>query len=346
MSVPHDHAVNAASPHLSYEALVELLDSIFRRHGTRPEVASVLAANCAGAERDGAHSHGVFRIPGYVSTLNSGWVNGQAVPVVEDVASGFVRVDAGNGFAQPALAAGRALLVEKARSAGIAVMAIRNSHHFAALWPDVEPFAYEGLVALSVVNSMTCVVPHGADRPLFGTNPIAFAAPRANADPIVFDLATSAIAHGDVQIAARKGERLPPGMGVDSLGQPTTDPKAILEGGALLPFGGHKGSALSMMVELLAAALTGGNFSFEFDWSNHPGAKTPWTGQLLIVIDPSKAAGQGFAERSEELVRQMHGVGLRRLPGDRRHRERARATAEGIVLDAQTLAQLRELAGQ
>ena len=346
MSVPHDHAVNAASPHLSYEALVELLDSIFRRHGTSPEVASVLAANCAGAERDGAHSHGVFRIPGYVSTLNSGWVNGQAVPVVEDVASGFVRVDAGNGFAQPALAAGRALLVEKARSAGIAVMAIRNSHHFAALWPDVEPFAYEGLVALSVVNSMTCVVPHGADRPLFGTNPIAFAAPRANADPIVFDLATSAIAHGDVQIAARKGERLPPGMGVDSLGQPTTDPKAILEGGALLPFGGHKGSALSMMVELLAAALTGGNFSFEFDWSNHPGAKTPWTGQLLIVIDPSKAAGQGFAERSEELVRQMHGVGLRRLPGDRRHRERARAATEGIVLDAQTLAQLRELAGQ
>ncbi len=227
----------------------------------------------------------------------SGWVDGQAVPVVEDVAAAFVRVDAGNGFAQPALAAARELLVSKARSAGIAVLAIRNSHHFAALWPDVEPFAEEGLVALSVVNSMTCVVPHGADRPLFGTNPIAFAAPQAQGQPIVFDLATSAIAHGDVQIAARKGERLPPGIGVDSLGQPTQDPRAILEGGALLPFGGHKGSALSMMVELLAAALTGGNFSFEFDWSGHPGAKTPWTGQLLIVIDPSKAAGQSFAER-------------------------------------------------
>jgi delta1-piperideine-2-carboxylate reductase len=261
------------------------------------------------------------------------------------VASGFVRVDAANGFAQPALAAARPLLVEKARSAGIAVLAIRNSHHFAALWPDVEPFADEGLVALSVVNSMTCVVPHGADRPLFGTNPIAFAAPRANGAPIVFDLATSAIAHGDVQIAARKGERLPPGMGVDSLGQPTQDPKAILEGGALLPFGGHKGSALSMMVELLAAALTGGNFSFEFDWSNHPGAKTPWTGQLLIVIDPSKSAGQNFAERSQELVRQMHGVGLKRLPGDRRHGQRAKARVEGIALDPQTLADLRELAG-
>ncbi|MNU87797.1 (2R)-3-sulfolactate dehydrogenase (NADP(+)) [compost metagenome] len=345
MSAPHDHVSTVVSQNLSLAELTALLEKIFLRHGTSADVARVLAQNCAGAERDGAHSHGVFRIPGYVSTLNSGWVNGKAVPVVEDVASGFVRVDAGNGFAQPALAAARALLVEKARSAGIAVLAIRNSHHFAALWPDVEPFAYEGLVALSVVNSMTCVVPHGADRPLFGTNPIAFAAPRADGEPIVFDLATSAIAHGDVQIAARKGERLPPGMGVDGLGQPTQDPKAILEGGALLPFGGHKGSALSMMVELLAAALTGGNFSFEFDWKNHPGAKTPWTGQLLIVIDPSKAAGQSFAERSQELVRQMHGVGLKRLPGDRRHYQRAKSQTDGIALDEPTLANLRELAG-
>lgn len=342
MSALSDHT---ASGPLSFDALVSLLEKIFLRHGTSAEVARTLAQNCASAERDGAHSHGVFRIPGYVSTLKSGWVNGQAVPVVEDIASGFVRVDAGNGFAQPALAAARPLLVAKARSAGIAVLAIRNSHHFAALWPDVEPFAYEGLVALSVVNSMTCVVPHGADRPLFGTNPIAFAAPRAGGEPIVFDLATSAIAHGDVQIAARKGELLPPGMGVDSQGRPTCDPKAILEGGALLPFGGHKGSALSMMVELLAAALTGGNFSFEFDWNNHPGAKTPWTGQLLIVIDPSKAAGKDFAERSQELVRQMQGVGLQRLPGDRRHRERRQSNESGIALDEQTMAQLRELAG-
>ena len=339
---PLDHA--PSTTHLSYEALTLLLQRIFIRQGTSESVAQVLAENCASAERDGAHSHGVFRVPGYVSTLNSGWVDGKAVPIVEDVASGFVRVDAVNGFAQPALAAARSLLVDKARSAGIALLAIHNSHHFAALWPDVEPFAEEGLVALSVVNSMTCVVPHGADRPLFGTNPIAFAAPRADGPPIVFDLATSAIAHGDVQIAARKGERLPPGMGVDSLGQPTQDPKAILEGGALLPFGGHKGSALSMMVELLAAALTGGNFSFEFDWSDHPGARTPWTGQLLIVIDPSKTSGQAFAERSQELVRQMHAAGLRRLPGDRRHRARAKAEQEGIVVDAGELQHLRDLA--
>lgn len=339
---PLDHA--PSTTHLSYEALTLLLQRIFIRQGTSESVAQVLAENCASAERDGAHSHGVFRVPGYVSTLNSGWVDGKAVPIVEDVASGFVRVDAVNGFAQPALAAARSLLVDKARSAGIALLAIHNSHHFAALWPDVEPFAEEGLVALSVVNSMTCVVPHGADRPLFGTNPIAFAAPRADGPPIVFDLATSAIAHGDVQIAARKGERLPPGMGVDSLGQPTQDPKAILEGGALLPFGGHKGSALSMMVELLAAALTGGNFSFEFDWSQHPGAKTPWTGQLVIVIDPTKAEGSRFAERSRELVEQMQAVGLTRMPGERRLREREASARDGVSVTAQEFEQLQVLA--
>lgn len=180
-----------------------MLQSIFERHGCSATVAAVLAHNCTSAQRDGAHSHGVFRIPGYVSTLASGWVDGRAESQVTDLAPAYVRVDAKGGFAQPALAAARPLLVEKARSAGIAVLAIHNSHHFAALWPDVEPFAEEGLVALSVVNSMTCVVPHGAREPLFGTNPIAFAAPCAGHDPIVFDMATSAMAHGDVQIAAR-----------------------------------------------------------------------------------------------------------------------------------------------
>lgn len=336
--------MSAPVKQLPFAELESLLQRIFLRHGTSDAVARALAFNCASAQRDGAHSHGVFRIPGYVSTLASGWVNGKAEPVVRDVASGYVSVDAGGGFAQPALAAARELLLSKVRSAGIAVLAIHNSHHFAALWPDVEPFADEGLVALSVVNSMTCVVPQGGQRPLFGTNPIAFAAPCAGAAPIVFDMATSAIAHGDVQIAARKGELLPEGMGVDRLGQPTRDPAAILDGGALLPFGGHKGSALAMMVELLAAALTGGNFSFEFDWSQHPGAKTPWTGQLLIVIDPALAQGNRFAERSRELVRQMEAVGVSRLPGERRFREREKSAREGVTLSLDEFEQLLLLA--
>lgn len=330
--------------HLSFAELSALLARIFERHGTSAEVAAILADNCASAQRDGSDSHGIFRIPGYVATLASGWVDGKAVPQVTDAAPGFISVDAKNGFAQPALAAARALLLEKARANGIALLAIHNSHHFAALWPDVEPFAREGLVALSFVNSMACVVPHGGKRALFGTNPIAFAAPREGHHPLVFDLATSAIANGDVQIAAREGKQLPPGYGVDRDGQPTCDPRAILDGGALLPFGGYKGSALSMMVELLAAALTGGNFSFDFDWSGHPGAQTPWTGQLLIVIDPSKGAGHNFAARTEVLVRQMQDAGQPRQPGDRRYRQRSLAEREGIAIIDTELARLRALA--
>ena len=321
-----------------------LLAQVFARHGTSPSVAAALAHNCALAQRDGADSHGVFRVPGYLSTLASGWVNGHAVPQVEDVAPGYVAVDAGNGFAQPALDAARSLLIDKARRNGIALLAVRNSHHFAALWLDVEPLAREGLVALAFVNSMACVVPSGGKRPLFGTNPMAFAAPRAGGEPLVFDLATSAIAHGDVQIAARAGETLPEGYGVDRHGQPTCDPAAILDGGALLPFGGYKGSALSMMVELLAAALTGGNFSFDFNWSQHPGAQTPWTGELLIVIDPSKGAGGNFAQRTEDLVQAMRGAGQARQPGDRRYAERALADQLGVAISQQDLASLQALA--
>ena len=316
----------------SFEHLTQRLQRLFEKHGCSATVAAVLARNCASAQRDGAHSHGVFRLPGYLSTLDSGWVDGHAVPEVQDRAPGVLRVDAHGGFAQPALAAAHEQLLAKARRNGIALLAIHNSHHFAALWPDVEPFAEVGLIALSVVNSMTCVVPHGARAPVFGTNPIAFAAPGGQGAPIVFDMATSAMAHGDIQIAAREGRSVPPDVGVDSAGLPTTDPQAILDGGALLPFGGHKGSALSMMVELLAAALTGGHFSWEFDWSGHPGAKTPWTGQLVIVIDPGHTVGGGFAVRSQQLLQQLEAAGLSRLPGQRRLAERAMAARQGVAL--------------
>lgn len=349
----HSHDTASRTAHtpqghvrIPVDELAATLACIFERHGCSADVAQVLGRNVAHAQRDGSDSHGIFRIPGYVSTLASGWVDGTAQPVVHDAAPGFVSVDARNGYAQPAHEAARDLVIEKARAQGIAMLAIHDSHHFAALWPDVEPYAQAGLVALTFVNSMACVVPHGGKHALFGTNPIAFAAPREQGNPLVFDLATSAMAHGDIQIAAREGRQLPPGCGVDSDGNPTTDPAAILEGGALLPFGGHKGSALSMMVELLAAALTGGNFSFGFTWEHHPGAQSPRTGQLLIVIDPSKGAGANFAARAEELVAALHEAGQSRLPGDRRYRLREESLTQGVPISKAEWEKLCALAGR
>ncbi len=215
-----DHATSTPQEHIPFDTLRTTLTRIFERHGTSPAVAAVLADNCASAERDGAHSHGVFRIPGYLSTLASGWVDGHAVPRVRDMAPGFLSVDACNGFAQPAYMMAYDALVAKARGNGIALLAIHNSHHFAALWPDVEPLARDGLVALALVNSMACVVPSGGTTALFGTNPIAFAAPARAMTRWCSTLATSAIAHGDVQIAAREGRPLPEAAGVDCHGQP------------------------------------------------------------------------------------------------------------------------------
>ena len=329
---------------IAYDDLVALLHTIFIRFGTSDEVASILSRNCAAAERDGSKSHGLFRVPGYVSTLKSGWVDGKAEPLVEDAAGAFVRVDAMNGFTQPALAKGTPLLLEKVRQSGIALMAIRQSHHFGALWPDVEPFARQGLVALSVVNSFACVAPVGGHLPVYGTNPLAFASPREGGDPLVFDQAASALANGDVRLAAREERSLPPGSGVDRTGAPTTDPRAILDGGALLPFGGHKGASIAMMIEILSAALTGGQFSFEVDWSKHPGAETPKTGQLLIVIDPEAGGGRHFAARVEQLIGRIHDAGQERLPGDRRYALRRQAEATGIPVTETLLAELRELA--
>ncbi len=277
-----------ASFKLFYDELAVRLRVIFERHGCSEEVARMLGENCAAAERDGIYSHGIFRMSGYVSTLKTrGWVDGHATPQVKDVAPSFLRIDAMNGFTVPALASGRTLAVRKAFDNGAAVIAIHNSHHLGALSLDVEPFAAEGLIALSVVNAVRSVAPFGGKKPVFGTNPIAFATPRENGLPLVFDLATSVMAKGEVQIAARDGKTLLPGVGVDRSGSPTTDPKSIVNGGALLTFGGYKGASLSLMVEILCAALGGGKFSAEVDLSESPGAATPHTGQTLILIDPN-----------------------------------------------------------
>jgi delta1-piperideine-2-carboxylate reductase len=329
---------------ISYDDLVALLASIFRWHDCSDHVAALLAENMAGAERDGAHSHGVFRIKGNLDSLDSGWVDGKAVPVLEDVAPGMLRADGRNGFSLPVLQLARQPLMEKARINGIALLSVRKAHHFSAVWPDIEPFAREGFIAMAIVNSMASVVPHGGHRKVYGTNPMGFAVPRAGSDPLVFDQASSAMANGDVQIAAREGRQLPPGTGVDSDGAPTTDPRAVLDGGALLPFGGHKGSSIAMMMEIMGAALAGGDYSFEMDWSAYPGAATPHGGQTYILIDPTRGAVNSFADRVEVLFDEIRDAGQSRLPADRRYANRRDALAHGIPVTEDMLAEIRRLA--
>lgn len=314
-----------------FPLLVSRLTRLLADAGASPAVAETIARNCAGCERDGALSHGVFRIPGYLRSLRSGWADGHATPVVS-VDGAMVRVDAARGFAQPALAASANAIDEAVAATGAAVVAIRDAHHFSALWPDVEPFAERGLLAMTMVTGAAQVIPRGASEKMLGTNPFAFAAPVAGGDPFVFDFATSSISHGDLQLAARADERVPPGTGVGRGGADTTDPHEILDGGGLLPFGGHKGQALSMMVELLASGLTASAFSHRGDLVLPPRPEdggTDIAGQFVLVIDPDRD-GAGFAGRVRSFVDALRAAGVERMPGDRRYRNRAEALRRGI----------------
>lgn len=327
---------------LSFDDLQALVARILMQAGMSDANAAIVARVIVVAERDGAHSHGLFRLPGYVSTLRSGWVDGHATPVVKEVAPSMLHADASNGYAQVALDAVRVPLMAMARRQGVATLCVSNSHHFAALWPDVEPFAEAGFVALTVVNARSRVAVFGARKKMLGTNPMAFACPRANGPPLVWDQASSVMSQGEVLRARQAGHAVPLGVGLDAAGEPSTDPAAILDGGALLPFGAHKGADIALMVEILAAALTGGRFGFEDQSAAYPGAQSSNAGQFLLLIDPAHSAGGTFAHRVEMLIGQLREAGATRLPGEARHTKRA-AMQDQIVLSDQGYADLRAM---
>jgi len=328
---------------VSVDALLDLVTRVLLRHGASASNVAPVAETIVAAERDGSASHGLLRLPGYVATLKSGWVDGRAVPVVTDAAPGLVVTDAANGFAQPALRTSAALLREKARSQGIAALAIRSSHHFAAVWPDIEPFAADGFIALALVNGRRRMVVYDGKRKVLGTSPMGFACPRTGKPPLVWDQASSVMAQGDVLLAAQRGEMLPEGVGLDADGNPTTDPRVLLDGGSALPFGDHKGSSIALMIEVMAGALTGGCFGFEDRSAEYPGAQTSKAGQTVILIDPSRVRGNRYFERIESLFAALSESGVTRLPADRRYARRERSLRDGIVLSDRQRAQLDEL---
>ena len=227
-----------------------------------------------------------------------------------------------NGYAPLSIERGIPLLAEAAKTIGIAALTITHTHHFAALWPETEAIASHGLVGIACTAYKPSVAPAGAKKPLFGTNPLSFAWPRPGNTPVVFDMATAARARGDVALAARDGHLLPPGIGLDKEGNDTTDPHAILDGGMLLPFGGYKGSAIAMMVELLAAGMVGERFSYEAAAADTPDGGPPRGGEFLLAMSPQLIAGDDWAEHSQGFFDKLSGMEGVRLPGQRRHTNR------------------------
>jgi delta1-piperideine-2-carboxylate reductase len=211
---------------------------------------------------------------------------------------------------------------------GSAIMTTANGHHFAALWPDIEPLAADGYIALTMVNTRARMVVWQGTRKVLGTNPMAFACPRKSVPPVVWDQASSVMSQGDVLLASAAKRPLPAGVGVDAAGKATTDPGAVLKDGALLPYGGIKGGSLAFMIEVLAT-MGGARFGFEDESAKIPGAVTSNAGQFLLLIDPRRF-GDGFLDRIEALIEQLRDAGTGRLPGDLRYERRRVAERDGI----------------
>ena len=222
---------------INLEEIKALVTNVFLKQGCNKVNAEALARTITKAEEDGASSHGLFRVPGYVASLKSGKVNGKASPKVKNVTPVILQCDADNGFASTAHEKALPMLAEAAKTNGISVLSIKGCYHFAALWPETEYLAQQNLVGVACTAFKPSVAPAGAKEAFFGTNPISMAWPRKNNFPVVFDMATATMAKGEVMIAARDGHMLPDGVGLGENGEPSNDPKEVLKG-VLHPFGG------------------------------------------------------------------------------------------------------------
>lgn len=326
---------------LTVQAIHDLAERCLLDNGCDGPNAAAVARTIAAAEADGAVSHGLFRLPGYVRSLRSGKVNGAATPRVDRISPSALRVDGDRGFAPLTLEQGIPHLTTAAESLGVAVMLIRNSFHFAALWPEVEALARNQLVGLACTAHTPMVAPYGGHVPFFSTNPVAFAYPRPGGDPFVFDMATAAKSRGDIGVAARDGEALSPGVGLDADGNPTTDAAKVHDGGVILPFGGYKGSAIATMVELLAAGLVGDLFSYEAAEVDNGDGGPAIGGEFVLAMSPERLAGSGWAEHADAFLARLESLDGVRLPGRRRFEHRR--STEPRTVDADLVATIHGL---
>lgn len=311
----------------------------FQKRGAARSAALSVAKALVAAEADGLKGHGLQRVPTYLTMVKSGKAKGEAKPTASRPRPGVLVVDAAEGFAYPALDLALRKLPAIARKQGIAAAAIANSNHCGVAGHHVEALAREGLVAILFANTPAAMAPTGGNRAVYGTNPIAFAAPLEGRPPVVVDLSLSKVARGNLVAARQKGEAIPDDWALDPEGKPTTDPARGIAG-TMLPLGGAKGAALAFMVEALAAAVVGANLAFEASSFLDDKGGPPRVGQLILALDPAGFGHGRFAERMATLAKAIESQNGARLSGMRRIALREKAAKEGIVFPGLLLEQI------
>nr|WP_218626939.1 malate/lactate/ureidoglycolate dehydrogenase [Sodalis sp. dw_96] len=313
------------------------------------KIAAQVADNLVEACLKGHDSHGVSMLPRYIAAIREGGLHPHADAVLTLDAGALLSFDGGQGFGQVVGRQAMAQGIERAKQLGVAVVGLANSHHLGRIGAWAEQAAAAGLVSIHFanVNSRSPVMPWQGQKPRLGTNPFCVGIPIAGADhPLILDFATSIIAGNKARIAWNAGQDLAPGCIVDDQGQPAVDPRWLMEEpfGALLPFGKHKGSGLSVVCSLLGAALTGGMTE------RHDNRDTQriLNSMLSILIDPLKLGGAANypLEIADLLdwVRSSRDDGALLLPGDAEHEKYQQRLALGIEVDDTSWRQLAALA--
>jgi LDH2 family malate/lactate/ureidoglycolate dehydrogenase len=275
---------------------------IFARLDVPQEDAGIVAHHLVEADLRGVHSHGVIRVPTYVTGLKAGRINPRPnLEVVEDN-GGQVIMDGDFGLGQLTAFRANELAIERGREHGMAAVALRRSTHCGAMAYYAIRARAAGLIGLAITNAGMNMTPTGGTQKIIGNNPFAMAVPTTRAWPMVLDMATSVVAGGKLDVARSKGEPIPLGWARDKDGNPTTDPVAARQG-SLEPVGGYKGYGMAIMLDVLAGVLSGGRFGGMLGTEGGHGGM----GQFFMTIDVSRFMPlDQFKARMDELIDQIH----------------------------------------
>lgn len=314
------------------------------RAGAHAAMAAAAARHLVRAEEQGLPTHGMSRVPFYVSMLKAGRADGTASPRLVADKAGVCLVDNGDALPYESCAMAIREVVARAKANGIGLAGITNSAHMGVLGVHLLDVASAGLVGIAFTNSPAAIPAWGGTQALFGTNPVAAVFPREGADLLVIDLALTTVVRGKIMLAMQKGGEIPEGWAMDRHGKPTTDPREAIEHGSMYPIGGAKGAMLALMFELFCSALTGSAFGREADSFFSEQGNKPRIGQLFIAIDPGALAGrERYLERVEALIAAMLADPEVRLPGTKRFASEKK-TAAGIEVPDDLLRKIEALA--
>jgi LDH2 family malate/lactate/ureidoglycolate dehydrogenase len=319
-------------------------------HGATPDEAAVFADALIWSDLVGHAGHGLWRLPTYLKRLRLGLIQSPCHPKWSKCGPAVEVLDGGAGFGQYVAHTAMSRAIELARAAGAGVVGVRNSNHFGAAGYYAKLATDQSMVGLAMSNAFRKVAPYGGIKPVFGTNALAFGAPRRDEGAVLIDMATASIAGSAAIRLAAQGSLLPEGVAVDASGAPITDPRGIREG-ALLPFGGAKGSGIALMVEILSSVITGGALSAEvasmFDDFERAGGNS----HFFVALDIARFIPlQSYYDRLEALLALIRasrsGVDSNPvlIPGELRVEALQRARRDGVHLDAEVARMLREMA--